>query len=157
MFISLLFLFQWLWGPAQVYACAQDSLSKNPDPVEMAQGYTYSHNGDLFPNDLMEHEEWVLLKGLDSVCTDTWCEGSFDFHFYAFKCSFKEQKCLMSYRSWDQTSERLNQKAFSFICVIKANKRTKLFGGEPDFWISSYLYSAVSECVQEGERWLEEG
>ncbi len=113
-------------------------------------------SGHLFPNDLMEHEEWILLKGLDSLCADTWCEGSFDFHFQALKCSFKEQKCLMSYMSQDQTGEYSIQRPFSFICVLTALNKKELFGAEQDFWVSSYLYSGVTECIKQGESWIRE-
>ena len=125
------FLFQWTWGPTPVQA-------------------------DEKGNDLMEHEEWILLEGLDSICTDTWCEGSFDFHFQSFKCSFKEQKCLMSYTSQDPADEYSIQNPLSFTCVIKALNRTELFGTELDFWVSSYLYSGVTECIEQSEKWIRE-
>ena len=164
----LFFLFQWIWGPPPVYAGETRSQVSSLKPLHKAydtclssptslKGKLKEETFRLFPNDLMEHEEWILLKGLDSLCADTWCEGSFDFRFQAFKCSFKEQKCMMFYRSQDQTAEYSSQKPFSFICVITAWDRKDLFGTERDFWISFYLYSGVTECIQQSERWISEG
>lgn len=114
--------------------------------------------GWLFPNELAEHEERILLKGLDSLCADTWCEGSFNFRFSGLKCSFKEGEiCLLSYSSWDQTAEGAAQAPFALMCAIQAKSRKALFGNAADFWISDGLFSAVSECAQAGEKWIEGG
>ena len=177
--LVIFFLFQWIWGPARVYASEVYPPKTWTEEIYQPENFhlsCYSSvpnraeerglkkqdsllDGRLFPNELREYEEWILLKGLDSLCADTWCEGSFDFHFFGFKCSFKEESvCLMSYRSWDQTLGYTIQKPFSFICVIRAMDRKRLFGDqEADFWISDDLYSAVSECIREGEKWIEEG
>ena len=164
--ISLLFLFQWIWGPNHVYALETSKLdckmSKNhirtsstKQVLDSKEKNLGGRSSWLFHNDLLEHEEWILLKGLDSLCADTWCEGSFDFQFSGFKCSFKEHKCVMFYKSWDQETKSITTlRPFSFICVIKAMDRKTLFGTELDFWISPYLYLAVTECIAEGEHWV---
>ena len=98
---------------------------------------------------LAPHEERILLKGMDSLCTDVWCEGSFDFEFHTFKCLFKKGECLLgfNYVSVYLEDVGLVRDAFPVFCLIPADFREQLFGNENSFWLSAYLFSKVDECV----------
>ncbi len=101
-------------------------------------------------SDLAPHEERILLKGMDSLCADVWCEGSFDFEFHTFKCLFKKGECLLGfdYVSVYREGIGLVRGAFPVFCLIQADSRAQLFGNKDSFWLSAYLSSQVDECVR---------
>ena len=137
--VLLVLLFQWLWGfPSLAYAdlkAGEEALTKQ--------------------------EREVILKGVDSLCGDTWCEGSFEFEFHTFLCRFEVNKCWLGFRYidiYDYKNGEISYRYHSYkykrksvglesLCVIEVSTRRDLFGDNEG--VSSYLYDQVNNCIDE--------
>ncbi len=170
-FIAL--LFQWLGHPPSAYSWTDDvsatkveheqgikpqnvlreELLEQRESSMLSDGATQEEQVIPGKNDLTTEEEKTLLKGIDSLCADSWCEGTFDFKFHTFKCSLKKQKCLFGFRyiSMYRVGYGVVEGFFEFACVIKkVDSLKKLFGSEETFLISPFLYSTVDDCINTG-------
>ena len=137
----LIFLMQWLWGPPFTYA-------------DLRNGGEEA---------LTKREREVILRGVDSLCGDTWCEGSFEFEFHTFLCLFEVNKCWLGFRYidiYDYKNGEISYRYHSYqykrrsvglesLCVIEVSTRRDLFGDYEG--VSSYLYDQVTACIGKKE------
>ena len=60
---------------------------------------------DLIPNQeaetknpsLTDAEEKLVLRLIDGICGDTWCEGDYNYRFKSLKCNFSQGHCKLTY------------------------------------------------------------
>ena len=53
-------------------------------------------------------ERSEVIRSIDDVCGDTWCEGDYNFKFNNFSCNFREKNCDLTFyfiKSDDQDVE----------------------------------------------------
>ena len=46
---------------------------------------------------ITENQENNILQSIDMACGDTWCEGDYQYHFTAFKCSSLTESCSLTF------------------------------------------------------------
>lgn len=71
-------------------ACAAPSGGDSPSDVEVTSDEVKT------ANDLSPAQEKLVLKLVDDICGDTWCEGDFNFFFAKMKCSFAAKSCTIT-------------------------------------------------------------
>ena len=91
-------------------------------------------------------EERGLLVAIANMCLDVWCEGGYGFNFHTFKCNFSNEECRFRY---EHVSWRGVKESFEAECLISAGSATDLFDDEKKIEMSNYLYSQVSNCIDE--------
>jgi len=55
--------------------------------------------------DLTTSQSEIVLKLLDDICGDTWCEGEYNWHFPKIVCRFSDAVCTLSFRVTDPNRE----------------------------------------------------
>jgi len=45
---------------------------------------------------LTSAQQTIVLKAIDDICGDTWCEGDFNFEFKRLACDFSAKRCTLS-------------------------------------------------------------
>lgn len=60
----------------------------------------------LFAADFLSvGERKLILKEIDSICGDTWCEGDLEFNFSEFYCDKESRSCKLELTSWIRSEE----------------------------------------------------
>ena len=91
-------------------------------------------------------EERDLLTAIANMCLDVWCEGGYGFHFHTFECDFSNEECWFGY---EHVSWRGVEESFEAECLISAGSTEDLFANGENSEMSDYLYSQVSNCIDE--------
>lgn len=54
------------------------------------------------PNTLSPERAKSELDGLNELCGDVWCEGSFEYFFHGLRCNAKKKLCHLDVRMYDR-------------------------------------------------------
>jgi len=46
---------------------------------------------------LSVREERVILRSIDMICGDTWCESDYNFHFNKLSCNTNNKSCILDF------------------------------------------------------------
>ena len=99
----------------------------------------------------------LILNSLNSVCSDTWCEGDFNLNFRKLNCNFEAQltfsnrkgACKLDFVMTPHGSSPLSGKSES--CLLtgysSASALTRECGNSYDSTLSDRLYQDVSNCI----------
>ena len=111
-----------------------------------------------YANDLSQAESELLVREIDNICGDTWCEGEFNFAFHELTCDFKLGECEFRFEvidtlfdsDWNEVGEIRTAAG----CYIAAASKELLFNEDMSSY-SDYLYETMTECISEaeGEAW----
>jgi hypothetical protein len=91
-------------------------------------------------------ERSEVIRSIDDVCGDTWCEGDYNFKFNNFSCNFREKNCDLTFyfiKSDDQDVEiysPLQVCHFDNITSIKHIRNNR-------FSLNENFYDKITECI----------
>ena len=69
-----------------------------------------SESADL----LSINQKIQILKSIDSICADSWCEGNFDYQFNDFSCNLSSNSCLLSFNFINEANNIKVKSPFQF-------------------------------------------
>ena len=112
---------------------------------------------------LNNYERGELLKEIDNICGDTWCEGDFDFSFNDLKClestglcNFKFEYIHTEWGNEYETSDPIFKIRIPKVCILEDFKsKDDLITSKKNYYISTpisftdKLYDAVSDCIDQ--------
>ena len=79
---------------------------------------TTARSTDIFT----ESQKETVVKAIDNICGDTWCEGDYDFKFNQFACNKKSSECELTF----QFIERSDDKTVKELNLIKINSKINI-------------------------------
>lgn len=100
-------------------------------------------------------QEKKVLRTIDDLCGDTWCEGDYNFRFNSFTCEKTTSTCELNFQ-FIKTDDEGEKETYSpeQVCRFENIKKfQQLMDGQ---WsLNEDFYSAVSECIWEKEKTVE--
>jgi hypothetical protein len=69
---------------------------------------------DVRPHRITTAQERVVLRLIDDICGDTWCEGDHALRFTRFSCHSKRASCLLAVRIASRSQEPLQWRRRSY-------------------------------------------
>jgi len=105
---------------------------------------------------LTENQKNVILKEIDNICGDTWCEGDYDYSFNTFSCDDITNKCVMEFDVIASADEEYNEEGVIYPtrCTINEmssyDQMIKTSSSGMTRLVDEF-YTKVSDCVDEGE------
>jgi hypothetical protein len=120
------------------------------DAAEIAAFHDEGLRGRFFDNALSRTEERIVLKLVDDICGDTWCEGDNDFRFRRLLCDSSAATCSLMFQiglresaasAWRWQTCRTG----GFIDFDSLVETTS--GGYQ--WLTHGYYEALSACIGE--------
>ena len=96
----------------------------------------------------------TVLREIDNICGDTWCEGEFNFSFDQFNCDDQTQSCVIEMTLFDGYEDfREGDKTYTGSCTLTGlssyDQMIEIRGRYPSLvW---EFYEIVSDCVTELE------
>lgn len=100
-------------------------------------------------------QEKTVLKAIDDVCGDTWCEGDYGFRFNSFTCDKTTSTCELNFQfiKREENDEREVLSAEQ-VCRFK-NIKTFSQLMENKWGLSDKFYDSVSDCISARESKVE--
>ena len=106
-----------------------------------------------------DFNEQRLLKALDSICGDSWCEGTFDFHFQKVQLKPEKNETQFFFRMSQNTPIRMepaldqgfkaqiNQRFYDVSCVIPGVAE---YEGllQSEFFLRRDVYQSLTACIR---------
>ncbi|WP_394822301.1 hypothetical protein [Pendulispora albinea] len=133
-------------------ASARDSESEDAAvevSTEQAAHPLITADPELAAGDLTKEQSAIVLKLLDDICGDTWCEGEYNWHFPKIDCRFAKGKCTLGFRVTDRNPTP--PKNYRRSCTVRdARAFTDLVQTAPNGYrsLDETFYDNVSRCVQ---------
>ena len=103
----------------------------------------------------------VVLREIDNICADTWCEGDFDYNFSSVSCDSTKGICNLDfeyiYYDWDTESFHSDPYTIklSWSCELHSfyEKKDVLNskGDQSYKRITNKFFEAVTECIDENQ------
>lgn len=59
----------------------------------------------VFAQDLSPIQNRAVVKGLNNICGDTWCEGDYNWSFNQLKCNFAAKECSIEITLMESISD----------------------------------------------------
>ena len=132
---------------AAVLGCGAPPPSDS-DTLEVASFHDERLLDSPFGNALSRAEERIVLKLVDDVCGDTWCEGDYDFRFRRLFCNSNAATCLLMFQmasregagsTWRWQMCRTGG-FFDFDSLVETTS-----GGYQ--WLTAGYYEALAACI----------
>ena len=102
------------------------------------------------PSDFLSSSQQAsIVRAIDNICGDTWCEGDYDFKFNAFNCNSKSAVCELSFQLVDRSAEQ----------ALYSKKQVCSFGGmksyqqimDNDRSLNQDFYNQLNNCIGQKE------
>ena len=94
---------------------------------------------------LTETESEQVINALNDTCADNWCEGAYDIHFAAIRCSRHNRGCLLYMRVTDSYDEKAAPKNYS--CLLEPlNSATEILNPTM-VGLTVDFTSIVTKCI----------
>jgi len=128
------------------------------DAVEVSSSESALETDTLAPDtasDLTKTQSSTVLKLLDDICGDTWCEGDFDWHFPKIVCHFTPGTCTLTFRITDPNPTPA--KTYWRSCKVSGLKSfDDLVDTAPNGYqsLDNGFYDDVSLCIDHIEKSL---
>ena len=92
-----------------------------------------------------------IIRAIDDICADTWCEGDYDFKFLEFKCRRSKRHCDLTFQ-FIQSEDEL-KKTYSSVqtCGFDNIKELNQILDEQKN-LNEEFYETLSNCIMEKER-----
>lgn len=93
-----------------------------------------------------------IIRTVDNICGDTWCEGDYNFRFNSFTCDKKTTSCELNFQFIKYEGEN-EKEIFSSEQTCRFNN-IKSFNQlmESKYSLNDEFYSAVTDCIWEKEK-----
>ncbi len=95
------FLFSTAVFTAACSASSHEMAAENAVEVSATDALESSELAPDTAGDLNKAQSSTVLKLLDDVCGDSWCEGDYDWHFPKIVCHFTPGTCTLTFRITD--------------------------------------------------------
>lgn len=95
-----------------------------------------------------------ILRQIDNVCADTWCEGDYNFKFNEFTCDKERKTCELNFQFIkydDNNTEILSSIKFCHFEKIKSYRQLM----ESKHQLNENFYDDLSDCISDLEGSLE--
>ena len=101
---------------------------------------------------LMERKE--ILRSIDNVCGDTWCEGDYNFKFKNFSCNKLTKSCYVSFHFIKSDEQSLE--TYSPIQICHFNNITSIKQvQESKMELNEHFYEELTSCIENLESKVE--
>jgi len=113
---------------------------------------------------LTKAQKTLILREIDSICGDTWCEGDFNFKFNSIRCDAHSQRCNIHFELIESNGSRPQlikvSETAQFVskvsnshpasCTIKNLRKvediiTSIRPGDGE--LNDAFYSALTDCI----------
>lgn len=112
-------------------------------------------NTSVFALDfLSESQKEVVLREIDNICGDTWCEGDFNFSFDKISCDSDSKSCVLEMKLFDGYSEEDESTVYyNGACTIEGPSDYSDIIEKNGDWDSLKMefYELVTDCVSDLE------
>ena len=115
---------------------------------------TFSSFSSAFANESQEifsgNQREDIIRSIDSICGDSWCEGEYNFKFIDFSCDKSTATCALSFhfiKSDKETEEILSPLQVCHFQNIMDINQIK----ENRFSLNSNFYDELSQCISINE------
>jgi hypothetical protein len=107
---------------------------------------------------LSEADERAVLREIDNICGDTWCEGEFDYSFNKLDCRRSTRSCSFQfdyiYRIYEPGSGKVSMRlGFPTTCkfenILSGDELVDRSHGRTTY--SDRLYNLVNDCINSNE------
>ncbi|MET0792425.1 MAG: hypothetical protein ABW061_12970 [Polyangiaceae bacterium] len=144
-----------LWGVVTL------GCSAAPNDAPSAESEVQSVQQALASNALTKQQANTVLKLVDDICGDSWCEGDHNFHFDRIECARACGKtpgtCRLTFRIFPYDSDLKTGPTYTRTCKTSGFSG---FASLVDTAVSGYqslnwdYYDALSACINEVENQL---
>jgi len=87
-----------------------------------------------------------ILKVIDDICADSWCEGDYDFKFLDLNCMKKTHRCELTFHFIKFEDENHQVKSPVQTCAISNIKGIESVLSNEDM-LNNDFYDELSECI----------
>jgi hypothetical protein len=119
------------------------------DPVD-----AQSTSEELSKNALTQKQEKTVLKLIDDICGDTWCDGDYNFGFRLLTCSKLAHTCTLTLQVFPNPGVPASAKSYWRSCKTSGfTGFSSLVSTAPNGYqsLQSDYYDALTECTQRVE------
>jgi hypothetical protein len=92
-----------------------------------------------------------ILKVIDTICADSWCEGDYDFKFLDLYCAKKTHRCDLTFQFIKTEDENHQVKSPVQTCSISNIKGIESVLSNEDM-LNNDFYDELSECILSKEQ-----
>ncbi len=133
--------------PACSAGAGQDVEVSEASPVE-------SQSEALAVNALSPAQSKTVLRLIDDICGDTWCDGDYDFGFRRLTCSKTGRTCTLTLQAFPIEGVAASQKSYWRSCKTPGfTGFTSLVNTAPNGYqsLTAGYYDVLSECISRVE------
>jgi hypothetical protein len=109
-----------------------------------------SQDEALSPNALTRAQSATVLKLIDDICGDTWCEGDYNFDFRALTCDSRRMTCTLRFQMFPWDTVASGSSAYSRSCETTGfSGFDSLVATAPNGYQSLVpsFYDALTTCI----------
>ena len=135
---------------ASLVACASPTAARTDASNDVEETPGETSDALTSANDLKPAQEKLILKLVDDVCGDSWCEGDYNFKFAKLKCSFTAKTCTITLDIIDPQDGAKPQRDFWRSCkMTKIAGFTSMIDTAPNGFqsLGDDFYSKVDACI----------
>ena len=102
------------------------------------------------PSDFLSAgQQASIVRAIDNICGDSWCEGDYDFKFNAFNCNVKSSLCDLNFQFIDRNGEQAlySKKQVCSFSGIKSYQQIM----DNDRSLNQEFYNELNNCINEKE------
>lgn len=108
-------------------------------------------NTSVFALDfLSDSQRSTVLREIDNICGDSWCEGDYNYSFDKFSCDSVKQTCILELRLFDGYSEEDENTVYhSGVCALEGLSDYSQMIEKSGKWdtLTWSFYEQVSDCI----------
>ncbi len=123
--------------------------------VEVGEASPVESQADaLTVNALSAAQSKTVLRLIDTICGDTWCDGDYDFGFRRLTCSQAGKTCTLVLQAFPIEGVKSSQKSYWRSCKTPGfNGFALLVNTAPNGYqsLTDDYYDVLSECVSRVE------
>jgi hypothetical protein len=143
----------WMWCVGWLSACAMETADGAEEPQQQAG----ERSEQLSHARLSKRQQATVLKLVDDICGDTWCEGDHNFSFDSLDCEMECRaqigSCRLTFRVFSYDTDLETGPTYTRSC------RTEGFSGfdslvetQGDYQtLAPAYYDALTRCISQVE------
>lgn len=147
-----------LFGALATVASACSVATADPGPGNEPAADIAAATEDLASSGLTKQQAATVLKLVDDICGDSWCEGDRNFHFDQIRCTRPcantKGSCRLSFRMFPYDSDLRTGPTYARTCTTPGfNGFASLVDTAPNGYqsLNWEYYDALTSCISEVE------